>query len=126
MTLYLMGFDRTAHVPLNANVILNVSPETVKVPSPLMTPIVLFAVLVPGITFAAVPVVNNITDSAGYGPRVAPGSLASLFGSGLATAATSASGFPLATSLDGTTVSVAGTLAPLLYVSPAQINFQVP
>jgi uncharacterized protein (TIGR03437 family) len=75
---------------------------------------------------AAVPVVNSVTDSAGYGPRVAPGSLASIFGTGLASATTPASGFPLTTTLSGTSVSIAGTLAPLLYVSDGQINFQVP
>ena len=75
---------------------------------------------------AAVPVINSVTDSAGFGPRVAPGSLASIFGTGLASATTSASGFPLTTTLGGTSVSIAGTLAPLLYVSSGQINFQVP
>jgi uncharacterized protein (TIGR03437 family) len=75
---------------------------------------------------AAVPVINSVTDSAGFGPRVAPGSLASIFGTGLASATTSANGFPLTTTLGGTSVSIAGTLAPLLYVSDGQINFQVP
>lgn len=75
---------------------------------------------------AAVPVITDVTDSAGYGPRVAPGSLASIFGTGLASATAQASGFPLTTTLGGTSVSVAGTLAPLLYVSSGQINFQVP
>jgi len=74
----------------------------------------------------AVPVIDSVTDSAGFGPRVAPGSLASIFGTGLASATTSASGFPLTTTLGGTSVSIAGTLAPLLYVSDGQINFQVP
>lgn len=80
----------------------------------------------PGLAMAAAPVVQSVTDSAGYGPRVAPGSLACIFGAGLASGMNSASGFPLRTTLGGTSVSVAGTLAPLLYVSPGQINFQVP
>jgi uncharacterized protein (TIGR03437 family) len=70
--------------------------------------------------------VQSVTDSANYGPRVAPGSLASLFGSGLSTGTQPASGFPLLTTLAGTSVSFGGTLVPLLYVSPTQINFQVP
>ena len=82
--------------------------------------------VVPGFAYAAVPVVQSITDSAGYAPRVAPGSLATLFGSGLSTGSQSAAGFPLLTQLGGTSVSFGGTLAPLLYVSPTQINFQVP
>ena len=78
------------------------------------------------LAMAAVPVVQSVTDSATYGPRVAPGSLASLVGTGLASETDSASEFPLATILGGTSVSVGGTLAPLLYVSPGQINFQAP
>jgi uncharacterized protein (TIGR03437 family) len=80
----------------------------------------------PCLAMAVVPVVQSVTDSATYGARVAPGSLASLFGTGLASETDSASGFPLTTILGGTSVSIGGTLAPLLYVSPGQINFQVP
>lgn len=94
--------------------------------SPAASSLSLIWLLLPGLAAGAVPVVSNITDSAAYGPRVAPGSLATLFGSGLAGSSASASGFPLPTNLAGTTVSIQGTLAPLLYVSPTQINFQVP
>jgi uncharacterized protein (TIGR03437 family) len=80
----------------------------------------------PGLLVAGVPVIQGVVDSAGDGPRVAPGSIASLFGTGLASGTTSAGTFPLNTTMSGTSVSVAGTLAPLLYVSPTQINFQVP
>jgi uncharacterized protein (TIGR03437 family) len=83
-------------------------------------------ILLPGVLFAAAPSIQSVTDSAAYGPRVAPGSLATLFGAGLASGTASASGFPLPSSLSGTTVAVGGTLAPLLYVSAGQINFQVP
>ena len=75
---------------------------------------------------AAVPTIQSSTDSAGYGPRVAPGSIASLFGTGLASETASASGLPLPTALGGSSVSVGGVLAPLFYVSAGQINFQVP
>ncbi len=40
--------------------------------------------LIPGMAMAAAPVIQGVVDSAGYGPRVAPGSLASLFGTDLA------------------------------------------
>src|ERR1700734_1865237 len=93
---------------------------------PLRSALKLCLVFLPCLAMAQVPVVQSVTDSAGYGPRVAPGSLASVFGTGLANATDSASGLPLTTSLGGTSVSVAGTLAPLLYVSATQINFQVP
>jgi uncharacterized protein (TIGR03437 family) len=57
---------------------------------------------------------------------VAPGSIATAVGTGLATSTQSASTLPLPTSLGGTTVTVNGTAAPLFFVSPTQINFQVP
>lgn len=71
-------------------------------------------------------VVQSVTDSAGYGPRVAPGSLASIFGANLAGSTAQAAGFPLPTTLATVSVTIEGTPVPLLYVSPAQINFQVP
>jgi uncharacterized protein (TIGR03437 family) len=82
--------------------------------------------LIPGLAMAAVPTIQGVTDSAGYGPRVAPGSIASLFGTGLASGTAQASGFPLPTTLGGASISVGGVLVPLFYVSPGQINFQVP
>jgi len=61
---------------------------------------------------------------------VSPASLAAAFGKGLALE-TAAAGGPFPTSLGSTSVSVtdatgATQLAPLLYVSPEQINFVVP
>ncbi len=75
---------------------------------------------------AAIPVVQNVTDSASYGPRVAPGSLASIFGTGLAAQTESAANFPLPTGLGGASVTIGSATAPLVYVSATQINFQVP
>lgn len=79
---------------------------------------------------ANAPSIQNVVDAAGYGPRVAPGSLASIFGSDLASASSSspatASEFPLPTSLGGATVTIAGAAVPLQYASTSQINFQVP
>lgn len=82
--------------------------------------------LIPVAATAAVPSIRYVSDSASFGPRVAPGSLATIFGSDLAGDTATATDFPIPTALAGTTVSVGGTLAPLLYVSPTQINFQVP
>jgi uncharacterized protein (TIGR03437 family) len=72
------------------------------------------------------PVVQSVTDSAAYGPRVAPGSLASIFGKNLAGSKAQASHLPLPTSLGGTSVEIQGASVPLLYVDSTQINFQVP
>jgi uncharacterized protein (TIGR03437 family) len=88
-------------------------------------------------------VVNTATSvsAAGYGfvgPALARESIVAAFGAGLATAEMPAAdidpntpGIQLPTSLAGTTVRVtdsAGTerFAPLLYVSPRQVNYQMP
>jgi uncharacterized protein (TIGR03437 family) len=86
----------------------------------------LAALILPGLSLAAMPVIQGVTDAAGYGPRAAPGSLATLFGTGFANDTETASSFPLPTSLAGASVLVGGVPAPLVYASPGQINFQVP
>ena len=58
-------------------------------------------------------------------------SIASIFGQALATAPATALSLPLPTTLNGTTVKVLDSLgversAPLFYVSPTQVNYQVP
>lgn len=80
-------------------------------------------------TFAvaeAQTVIDAVTDAASYTPRVAPGELASIFGSNLADSTQQAGGFPLPQSLGGATVYINSAPVPLLYVSETQINFQVP
>ncbi len=57
---------------------------------------------------------------------VAPGSLLSIYGTGLASTTTIATTLPLATNAGGTTVTINGILAPILYASPTQLNVQVP
>jgi uncharacterized protein (TIGR03437 family) len=57
---------------------------------------------------------------------LAPGSLFSIYGTGLAPAPEAAGAFPLPFQLGGLTVTVNGAAAPLLYVSPGQVNAQVP
>jgi uncharacterized protein (TIGR03437 family) len=70
--------------------------------------------------------VTSIVNAAGYqtGP-VAPGSIVALFGSNLAPAAALASA-PWPKGLQGCSVFINGFAAPLAYVSPTQINAQVP
>jgi len=71
--------------------------------------------------------IASVMDAAGFqsGP-VAPGSLISLFGSNLAPRATVAYRTPWFKILDLTSVFINGIAAPLGYVSPTQINAQVP
>jgi len=57
---------------------------------------------------------------------IAPGAIATLYGTGLATGTATASTFPLPQSLAGASVTVNGIAAPIFYASSSQINFQVP
>ena len=66
---------------------------------------------------------NNASSVAA---AVAPQMLTSIIGQNLATSTLSASGYPLPSQLAGTSVTFNGFAAPLLYVSPNQINAQVP
>jgi uncharacterized protein (TIGR03437 family) len=68
-------------------------------------------------------VVNNANFASG---PVAPGSIVSIFGTGLAPSTQVFTGFPLTNSLAGTTVTVNGINAPMFYASSTQINIQVP
>jgi len=65
--------------------------------------------------------------SAADGQRTfAPGAIASLYGTLLAGSTMAATSTPLPRVLGGVRVTVNGVDAPLFFVSPAQINFQVP
>jgi len=70
--------------------------------------------------------INTVVNSASFNTSVAPGSLISIFGANLEQATAFASRIPLPISLADTSVSINGVRAPLLYVSPGQINAQVP
>ncbi|HYW48764.1 MAG TPA: hypothetical protein VE959_38220 [Bryobacteraceae bacterium] len=74
---------------------------------------------------------NTVQSAAAPGTAVAPDSLASLLGASLASATAQAGGQPPPATLGGVTLSVtdsagAARTAPLLYVSPGQVNFVVP
>jgi uncharacterized protein (TIGR03437 family) len=71
---------------------------------------------------SAAPAVN----AASFTSALAPGGLVSIFGQGLASDTNLASGFPWPTTLSGSTVSLNGTLMPLIYASSTQINAQLP
>lgn len=69
---------------------------------------------------------NGVVSSASFLPKIAPGSLASIAGTNLATSTPPVANAPLPTMLAEASVSVNGKNAPILYASPSQINFQVP
>jgi beta-glucosidase len=77
----------------------------------------------------ATPVITpgEVRNAASFLGDVAPGSLATVYGASLADAEHPVAPDPnFPTSVAGVTVSVAGVNAALTYVSPTQINFQVP
>jgi len=83
----------------------------------------------PATVASAAPVIlpGTVANSASFLSTLAPGNLATLYGSNLADAAYLVApnpGFP--PSVSDVSVSVNGIAAPLIYVSPGQINFQVP
>jgi uncharacterized protein (TIGR03437 family) len=87
--------------------------------------------VLPGSNPASNPASNPVQSAAAPMNTVAPGSLASLFGANLVASTAQARSQPLPTQLGGASLTVtdstgAERLAPLLYVSPGQINFEVP
>lgn len=73
----------------------------------------------------AQPAVSAVLNGASYSAVVAPGSWIAIFGTNLGATSQTASG-SLSNSLAGVSVSVGGVKAPLLYVSPNQINALTP
>lgn len=65
-------------------------------------------------------------DPTSENTAVSPGGLVSIFGNGLATETLNAETSPLPTNLGGTSVTVNGIPAALLFVSPTRINLQIP
>ena len=79
---------------------------------------------------ATAPAVNSagVVNAASFtaGTAVAPGMIASIFGTGLALDTESTPGQPLPSMLGGTTVFLNGLRAPLFFASPGQLNVQIP
>jgi uncharacterized protein (TIGR03437 family) len=69
---------------------------------------------------------NAFAIAAEPGIPIAPGTIVQIYGSGLAGQTIAGSTLPLLTSLGGTSVIIGGIEAPLYFVSPGQINAQVP
>ncbi len=105
-----------------------------KKPTPALPP--LFALLaltaaltaaLPAPLLAQQPSITAVVDAASYHPTLGlPGAIATIYGTSLAASTASASSFPLPRQLAGVTVTWYGVATPLFYVSPTQINFQVP
>ena len=75
--------------------------------------------------------VTSVSAASFVGQSLASESIAAAFGNGLATGVAVASGLPLPTSLLGITVRVRDSAgieraAPLFFVAPGQVNYQIP
>src|SRR5258706_11849894 len=85
--------------------------------------------LLTSLLHAQTPIVNSggIVNAASFATPVAPGALISIFGVNLAPQIALASQIPLPTSLANVSVRFNNNVfAPLLFVSPTQINAQLP
>ena len=69
---------------------------------------------------------GGVVDGAAFSLPPAPGGIFSIFGTNLAAALTQASGAALPSELGGVRVEVNGAAVPLYFVSPGQINAQLP
>jgi hypothetical protein len=71
---------------------------------------------------------NGVVNGASFNPDAvnSPGGIASMFGTTLAPSTEAASSIPLPTTLANTQVIMDGQVLPLYFVSPSQINFQLP
>jgi len=106
----------TGSIKIDATANSNASntPQTLQVTLVVGAPLVSDGGIVNGASFAA-------------NAAVGPGGILSLFGTKLAASAASATSLPLPRILNGVKVTVNGSVdAPLFYVSPTQINFQMP
>lgn len=72
------------------------------------------------------PHIDNIVNAADFSSEIAPGGLISVFGKQLSPVNLATSEIPLPTALADSCLSVNGLPVPILFVSPNQINAQMP
>ena len=72
------------------------------------------------------PSISGLTDAAVYQQVYSPGMIMSVFGSQLSPSVVSASALPLPLTMAGVEATINGQAVPLYYVSPTQLNVQVP
>ncbi len=70
--------------------------------------------------------ITGMTNAASFKQAYSTGQIVAVFGNLLAGSTLSAQGAPLPTTLGGVTATVNGLPAPLYFVSPTQINLQIP
>ena len=90
-----------------------------------------FTLTQPGISSATAPVISAVVDAASYRSAGTPGAFVAITGANLSNttrtwAAADFSGSQLPTKLDSVSVQIDGKAAAVYFVSPGQINAQVP
>lgn len=70
--------------------------------------------------------ISGLVNGASFDQAYAPGMILSVFGWQLAPSAGGASSVPLPLSMAGVAATVNGIAAPLYYISPSQLNLQIP
>jgi uncharacterized protein (TIGR03437 family) len=78
------------------------------------------------VTPSGPPAIGGLANGASFGQAYAPGAVLTIFGSNLGDATWVASTVPLPGQVSGFSVTIAGVNAPLYYVSPTQLNVQIP
>jgi uncharacterized protein (TIGR03437 family) len=72
------------------------------------------------------PVIGGMTNGASFRQTYAPGMVLAIFGSNLADSTWIAPSVPLSVQANGVSVTIGAFNAPLYYVSPGQLNVQIP
>jgi uncharacterized protein (TIGR03437 family) len=70
--------------------------------------------------------IGGVTNGASFQQGFAPGMILSVFGTQLAPSVQAAASLPLPQTMAGVSATVNGVPAPLYYVSPGQLNIQIP
>jgi uncharacterized protein (TIGR03437 family) len=74
----------------------------------------------------APPNITSVVNAGNFGGDIAPGGLISVFGTNLSPVNMASSEIPLPTALANSCLSVNGLPVPILFVSPDQVNAQIP
>jgi uncharacterized protein (TIGR03437 family) len=74
----------------------------------------------------APPQITSVVNAGDFGSDVAPGGLISVFGNQLSPMNMASSEIPLPTALANSCLSINGLPVPMLFVSPTQVNAQLP
>ncbi len=74
----------------------------------------------------APPQITSVVNAGDFGSDIAPGGLISVFGTQLSPVNMASSEIPLPTALANSCLSVNGLPVPILFVSPTQVNAQMP